>query len=67
MYQRSIDIDTVEKENPTIVFNTPGSYDVQLIVSDGSSIDTVLKTNYIVVSTFNPIACVHLYTHNFIL
>lgn len=48
---------TSSAQNPTIVFNTPGTYDVQLIVSDGSTSDTMFKTNYIVVSTFNPLTC----------
>src|SRR6185295_18578240 len=36
--------------NPmSICYNTPGSYDVQLIASDGANSDTLLMQNYIVV------------------
>jgi len=36
--------------NPmSICYNTPGSYDVQLIASDGANTDTLLMQNYIVV------------------
>jgi PKD repeat protein len=41
--------------NPTsICYNTPGSYDVQLIASDGANTDTVFIQNYIVVYPFPP-------------
>ena len=38
-------------EDPTIVYLNEGSFDVQLIVSDGSDIDTLLVEDYIVVSS----------------
>lgn len=44
-------------QNPTITFNTPGTYSVQLIVSDGVTSDTIFKSNYITVSSFNPLVC----------
>jgi len=34
-------------QNPTWVYDEPGSYDVTLIVSDGSNADTTTKENYI--------------------
>ncbi|MEI7661693.1 MAG: YCF48-related protein [Bacteroidota bacterium] len=36
--------------NPVVVYNTAGSYDVKLIVNNGSWADTLLKTNYITAS-----------------
>ncbi|PCJ23016.1 MAG: PKD domain-containing protein [Flavobacteriales bacterium] len=38
-------------ENPSITYPTLGSYDVTLVVSDGSTIDSITIPNYIVVST----------------
>jgi PKD repeat protein len=35
--------------NPVITYNTPGTYDVQLVVTSGSFNSTELKTNYITV------------------
>ncbi len=41
--------------NPTsICYNIPGTYDVQLIASDGTNTDTVLMQNYIMVYPFPP-------------
>jgi hypothetical protein len=38
-------------QNPTgIIYNTPGTYDVQLIVNDGVSIDTVIMVGMITVN-----------------
>jgi PKD repeat protein len=34
-------------ENPVITYNTKGTFDVQLIVSNGTATDTLLRTNYI--------------------
>ena len=34
-------------QNPTVVYNTPGYYDVTLVVSDGADFDTLVKTDYI--------------------
>ncbi|MEN8224127.1 MAG: T9SS type A sorting domain-containing protein [Bacteroidota bacterium] len=42
---------TSSAQNPTITYNTPGFYDVQLIVDDGSVIDTMLMLDYIEVIT----------------
>jgi len=42
-------------QNPIITYNTPGTYDVELIVSDGLSFDTLIKHNYINVSNY-PVA-----------
>tara|TARA_R110001592_G_scaffold153736_1_gene382480 strand:+ start:3497 stop:5524 length:2028 start_codon:yes stop_codon:yes gene_type:complete len=38
-------------ENPTITYNSVGSFDVQLIASNATTTDTLLLTNYIDVST----------------
>lgn len=38
-------------ENPTIAYNSLGSYDVQLIASDATTTDTLLLSNYITVTT----------------
>jgi PKD repeat protein len=38
-------------ENPQVIYNTLGDYDVQLIVSDGKTIDTLMNPNYITVIT----------------
>jgi photosystem II stability/assembly factor-like uncharacterized protein len=40
---------TSTQENPVVTYNTPGSYDVQLVVTAGSYNSTELKTNYITV------------------
>jgi PKD repeat protein len=37
-------------QNPVVTYNTPGTYNVSLTVSDGSSNDTETKTGYITVS-----------------
>jgi len=39
---------STEKE-PVIFYNTPGTYDVTLTVSDGSNTNTITKTDYILV------------------
>ena len=46
---------TSNAQNPTgIVYSSSGSYNVQLIVSDGTNSDTLLFTNYISVTTCIP-------------
>jgi len=42
---------TSSVQNPVVTYNTPGTYNVQLIVDDGSVIDTLLMENYIEVIT----------------
>jgi PKD repeat protein len=43
---------TSTEQNPAnIVYSTPGLYDVRLIVSNGQFTDTLVKTDYIVVTT----------------
>ena len=37
------------QQNPEVLYSNPGTYDVQLIVSNGNVLDTILKQNYIVV------------------
>jgi PKD repeat protein len=37
-------------ENPQVTYNNAGTFDVTLIVSDGTDADTLTKTDYIVVS-----------------
>lgn len=44
-------------QNPTITFNTPGTYTVSLIASNATSNDTETKTSYITVSNYNPLIC----------
>jgi PKD repeat protein len=43
--------ETSAAPNPTVTYNTPGVYDVRLIVDDGSVIDTLLMEDYIEVIT----------------
>lgn len=38
---------TSTAQNPSVTYNSPGVYDVQLIVDDGSVIDTLLMEDYI--------------------
>lgn len=38
-------------QNPIISYNSAGTYDVTLIVSDGTNNDTIVKTNYMTVGT----------------
>ncbi len=38
-------------ENPTVVYNDPGTYDVTLIVSNAAGSDTVTMIGYVVVNT----------------
>lgn len=41
--------------NPTVIcYNTPGSYDVTLIATDGTLTDTLVFTNYITVYNYPP-------------
>ena len=42
---------TSTAENPTITYNTLGSFDVELIASNGTSTDTLLMPNYITVTS----------------
>ncbi|UII35013.1 collagenase [Fulvivirga ulvae] len=42
---------TSTAQNPVVTYNTAGSYDVQLIVSNTAGADTLLMTDYITVST----------------
>jgi len=37
------------EQNPAITYNIPGQFDVTLIISDGTSTDSVTKENYILV------------------
>ncbi len=41
---------TSTAQNPSVTYNTMGTYDVQLIVSDGTYSDTIMKDDYIHVS-----------------
>ncbi|HEY9116153.1 MAG TPA: T9SS type A sorting domain-containing protein [Bacteroidales bacterium] len=34
-------------QNPTVTYNTPGEYDVKLVVSVGAILDSIIKVNYI--------------------
>ncbi|MCD4679182.1 MAG: PKD domain-containing protein [Bacteroidales bacterium] len=42
-------------QNPTVAYYTPGTYDVELIVSDGTNVDTMTMHNYIEVYDY-PVA-----------
>jgi PKD repeat protein len=42
------------QENPTIVYNTPGSYTVSLTVTGPGGSNTEVKTNYITVTSVSP-------------
>ena len=45
---------TSTTQNPAITYNAPGTYSVMLIISNGTSKDTVTKKNYITVdATYN--------------
>lgn len=37
------------QQNPTVTYNTPGVFDVMLIISDGTSYDTLMKPDYMLV------------------
>jgi Zn-dependent metalloprotease len=51
--------DTSSLRNPTTIYSTQGTYDVQLIGDGGTcGSDTVLKTSYIIVDT-STVACSH--------
>ena len=41
-------------QNPLLVYNTPGKYSVKLVVSDGNSFDTLVRTDYINVVNLIP-------------
>ncbi|NIM16060.1 MAG: PKD domain-containing protein [Candidatus Aminicenantes bacterium] len=45
---------TSTEKNPTITYNTPGTYDVTLTVSNSAGTDTMTKVNYITVTTLQP-------------
>jgi len=38
-------------QNPTVIYNTAGTYDVELIATNGLGTDTVIMANYITVDT----------------
>jgi len=40
------------EQNPTVIYNTPGIYNVSLIISDGTISDTISKENYIVINAY---------------
>jgi len=46
------DPDTSTMEEPTIIYNTPGTYDVTLIASNSAGADTVTLADYITVNPF---------------
>lgn len=47
---------TSTDQNPTVVYNTPGTYSVTLSVSDGTDNESVTKTDYITVLPSNGMA-----------
>lgn len=44
--------ETSTLQNPEVTYNTPGVYNVSLIISDGLNSDTINKLNYIVVFSY---------------
>jgi PKD repeat protein len=42
--------ETSDQENPLVIYETPGDYDVSLTVSDGNDENTLLKENFISVN-----------------
>jgi len=42
---------TSTSQNPTVVYNTTGNYDVKLVISDGVTSDSVLFQNHVIVSS----------------
>lgn len=40
--------------NPVVTYNTPGTYDVNLVVSNADGTHTVLKQNFITVTAYTP-------------
>jgi PKD repeat protein len=44
------------KEPPEILYDTPGSYDVKLVITNSFGIDSLLRKNYITVKMLPPIA-----------
>ncbi len=43
--------ETSIEQSPTVIYNTPGEYDVTLFISNGTDNSTLVKQNYIVVNT----------------
>lgn len=41
---------TSSNQNPSVTYNTPGTYDVKLVVTNSTGADSVTKTGYITVS-----------------
>lgn len=46
------------QQNPSVIYNSTGTYDVELIVSDGIFLDTLIKYDYIEVGCVNPFTLV---------
>lgn len=44
--------------NPSVTYNTPGTYDVTLTVTNGMGSDEITKTNHITVTSY-PISCLN--------
>ncbi|NLA23766.1 MAG: PKD domain-containing protein, partial [Bacteroidales bacterium] len=48
--------DTSTTQNPSVVYDTPGTYDVSLTVSNQYGDDTEVKTGYITVNDYNKVS-----------
>lgn len=56
------DPETSDEENPSVVYSTPGTYNVSLTVGDGSLENTLTKESYIIVNSCTGLGDVQAFT-----